>query len=116
MGEAGAGQRRAVISSVVQSCRTRVIDRYAYLRDHDAWPLLAVLLLFAFALAIPAFAAFQRQKTTQNMHFDVLIAKIETAVFLASAVFLPHLAKAILNSRNKVLLIVPFPLSYSHTW
>jgi len=33
MGEAGAGQRGAVIYTVVESCRRRKIDPYAYLRD-----------------------------------------------------------------------------------
>jgi transposase len=33
MGEAGAGQRGAVIYTVIESCRRRGIDPYAYLRD-----------------------------------------------------------------------------------
>lgn len=33
MGEAGAGQRGAIIYTVIESCRRRKIDPYAYLRD-----------------------------------------------------------------------------------
>jgi hypothetical protein len=33
MGEAGAGQRGAIIYTLIESCRKRSIDPYAYLRD-----------------------------------------------------------------------------------
>ena len=33
VGEAGAGQRGAILYSVIESCRRRKIDPYAYLRD-----------------------------------------------------------------------------------
>lgn len=33
VGEAGAGQRGAVLYTVIESCRRRKIDPYAYLRD-----------------------------------------------------------------------------------
>ena len=33
MGEAGAGQRGAIIYTIIESCRRRAIDPYAYLRD-----------------------------------------------------------------------------------
>ena len=33
IGEAGAGQRGAIIYTVIQTCRRRGIDPYAYLRD-----------------------------------------------------------------------------------
>jgi len=33
MGEAGAGQRGAIIYTLVETCRKRRIDPYAYLRD-----------------------------------------------------------------------------------
>lgn len=33
MGEAGAGQRGAIIYTLIESCRRRKIDPYAYLRD-----------------------------------------------------------------------------------
>lgn len=33
MGEAGAGQRGAIIYTLIESCRKRRIDPYAYLRD-----------------------------------------------------------------------------------
>ena len=33
VGEAGAGQRGAIHYSVIESCRRRKIDPYAYLRD-----------------------------------------------------------------------------------
>ena len=33
MGEAGAGQRGAIIYTLIESCRRRRIDPYAYLRD-----------------------------------------------------------------------------------
>lgn len=33
MGEAGAGQRGAIIYTIIESCRRRKIDPYAYLRD-----------------------------------------------------------------------------------
>ena len=33
MGEAGAGQRGAIIYTLIESCRKRAIDPYAYLKD-----------------------------------------------------------------------------------
>jgi hypothetical protein len=33
MGEAGAGQRGAIIYTIVECCRRRKIDPYTYLRD-----------------------------------------------------------------------------------
>jgi transposase len=33
VGEAGAGQRGAILYSLIESCRRRKIDPYAYLRD-----------------------------------------------------------------------------------
>ena len=33
MGEAGAGQRGAILYTVVESCRRRGLDPYAYLKD-----------------------------------------------------------------------------------
>jgi len=32
-GEAGAGQRGAILYSIIETCRRRKIDPYAYLRD-----------------------------------------------------------------------------------
>jgi transposase len=33
VGEAGAGQRGAILYSIIETCRRRKIDPYAYLRD-----------------------------------------------------------------------------------
>ena len=33
LGEEAAGQRRAILYTVIESCRRREIDPYAYLRD-----------------------------------------------------------------------------------
>jgi len=33
VGEAGAGQRDAILYSIIEACRRRKIDPYAYLRD-----------------------------------------------------------------------------------
>src|SRR6185369_14281732 len=33
VGEAGAGQRGAIIYTIIESCRRRKLDPYAYLRD-----------------------------------------------------------------------------------
>ncbi len=33
VGEAGAGQRGAIIYTIIETCRRRSIDPYAYLRD-----------------------------------------------------------------------------------
>ena len=38
MGEAGAGQRGAILYTVVESCRRRGIDPHAYLKDVLARP------------------------------------------------------------------------------
>lgn len=37
MGEAGAGKRGAIIYSVIESCRRRDLDLYAYSRNVLSW-------------------------------------------------------------------------------
>lgn len=62
MGEAGAGQRGAIIYTVIESCRRRGIDPYAYL--HDLFTKLPTLKMHQISDVTPAVWAKGRQRPT----------------------------------------------------